>query len=108
MNSSDATAAIMYQPATGRGVKRSSIPIPLLSGISASLAAAQAFLPLSALRERNRIEHGRALVAQDREGAADGAGRFVLAIAARRIMVDACARDQRDRPFERAHHLAER
>src|SRR4051794_9281322 len=98
MSSSEAIAAGMYQPASGRGVKRWSIPVPCRLLISCSFAAAEPFLPLRALGERNRIEHGRALVAEHRERAADRAGGFVLAIATWRIKIDACAGNQRNRP----------
>src|SRR5205809_220830 len=107
ISSSEAIAAAMYQPAIGRGPKRVSI-CSRPRALSRSFDAAEPFLPLRALRERNRIEHGRALIAQHRKSAADRAGRFVLAIAARRVKVDAGAGHQRDRPFHRADNLAER
>ena len=56
----------------------------------------------------NGVERGGALVAKDREGAADGAGRLVMAVAARRVVIDACAGHRGDRPFHRANDLAER
>src|SRR5690348_16371473 len=50
---------------------------------------AEPLFPLRALGERDGIEHGGALVAKDREGAADRAVRFVMAVAARRVEIDA-------------------
>src|SRR4051812_7763386 len=73
-----------------------------------ALAAAEALFPIGALGERNRVEHLRALVAKHREGAPDRAGRFVLAVAARRVIIDARAGHEGDRPFHRADNLAER
>ena len=74
----------------------------------ALIVAAEPLLPARALRERDRIQHGGALVAQDCEGAADRARRLVVAVAAWRVEIDAGAGHQRDRPFHRADDLAER
>src|SRR5690242_12463050 len=98
-NSSATPAPTKYQRAIGRGVKRSSnVPSPLL-------VTNEALLPLGALGQRDRIQHRGALVAKDREGAADGAGRLVVAVAAWRVEIDARAGNERDRPFHRTDDL---
>src|SRR6187551_2060122 len=68
----------------------------------------KALFPARALGQRYRVQHGRALVAQDCERASDRAGGLVLAVAARRVEIDAGARDQRNRAFHRTDDLAER
>src|SRR5439155_23680490 len=60
------------------------------------------------LRKRDRVQHCGALVAQDGERPADGARRLVLAVAARRVEVDAGAGNEGDRTLHRSHDLAER
>ena len=91
---------MMYQPATGRGLYDRPFELPYFS--------AQPFFPVGAFGQRNRIENRRALVAQDGEGAADRARRFILTVAARRVEIDARAGDERDRSFHRPHDLTER
>src|SRR5690349_108098 len=102
MNSSEATVAMMNQAAMGWGVKRSSV------SIRSPVIPPDPLLPLRSLRERDGIQHRRALVAHDGEGAADRAGRLVLAVAARRVEIDAGAGHERDRPLHRANDLPER
>src|SRR5438270_13667787 len=75
---------------------------------SDSVAPDQPLLPLRPLRERDRIEQLGGLVADVRKGAADGAGRLVVAIAARRVEIDAGAGHQSDRPFHCPDDVAER
>ena len=58
--------------------------------------------------ERNRIENLRALVAKDGERAADRAGRFIVAVAAWSVEIDARAGDERNRTFHRPDDFAER
>src|SRR5438045_1836812 len=76
-----------------RPPKRALFPAPDASAFSASFAflAAHTLFPASTLGEGDGIQHRSALIAQDREGAPDGAGRLVLTVAARRIKVHAGA-----------------
>src|SRR6476659_4112559 len=101
MKRSDATAPIMNHRDSGLGVKRSSIAYPLF-------VATEALLPTGAFGQRNGVEDLRALVAKDRESAADCASRLVVTIAAGRVEIHARARNERDRALHGPHDLAER
>src|SRR6185312_4881922 len=72
-------------------------PSRLADEVHRSSLAHEAFFPLRALRERNRIQHRRALVTKNGKGAADRTGRFVMAIAAGCVEVGAGAGHQCDR-----------
>src|SRR6476469_3529906 len=113
--------AVIRLPGTGEGVARlvplSMVKVDMAAASSgrreakparALLRDSEALLPLRAFGQRDGIEHGRALVAQDGERAADRAGRLVVAVAARRVEVDTGAGDERDRTFHGADDLAER
>src|SRR6185369_149748 len=85
MNNSAAIAAGIYQRAIGRvSSPEFMIDLPLF-------VRSEPLFPTRAFGERDGIEDGRALVAKDGEGAANGAGRLVVAVAARGIIIDARA-----------------
>src|SRR6185503_3019718 len=106
MTASETIAAIMYQRASGCGVKRLSIVPPLPPG-RRLFRDRKPLLPLRPLGERNRVQYRGALVAKNSECPANGTGGFVVAVAARRIEIDACARNERNRPFHRPDDLSE-
>src|SRR5689334_11965023 len=86
--------AVMRLPGTGEGVARlvevSIVKVDMAAASSRAAVASLArlfadrepLLPTGAFGERNGIEHRGALVAKDRERAADRAGGLVVAIAA--------------------------
>src|SRR3954467_4925674 len=95
--------AVIRLPGTGDGVARL-VPVSMVKVDMARasseraaapparlFAAAEPLFPPGALRERYRVQRNRALVAKDGEGAADRAGRLVVAVAARRVEIDARA-----------------
>src|SRR3954447_9542211 len=96
MNNKEAMAAIVYQPATGRGEKRSSTGPPL--NCFRLFVHRKSLFPAGALGQRNRIQHRGRLVAEHREAAPDGAGGFVMPVAPRRVEVATGAGHQRNRP----------
>ena len=55
------------------------------------ISVGKAVFPLRRLRQRDAVEHRGALIAQDRESAADSARRFIVTVTARRVEVDAGA-----------------
>src|SRR4051812_19505821 len=105
MNSSDAIAAQMNQPASGWRAYSSFMLVPPAS--TRLFAASEPFFPIGAFGERNGVEHRGALVAEDHESAADRASGLVVAIATGRIEVHAGAGHESDGAFHRADDLAE-